>query len=105
MISGVNSTGNVPNNQPGINTQSIDQKIQQLKEELRKIKGNKNLPAKEREKRIENIEKQIQKLEEQKKRMQKKASENDSIKENGVNKPLDETPGNYMDVPTSSWRC
>ena len=98
MISGVNSTGNASSNQPGINTQSIDQKIQQLKEELRKIKGNKHIPAKEKEKRIENIEKQIRKLEEQKKRIQKKESENDSIKENGVNKPLDETTGNYIDV-------
>ena len=76
MLSGVNSTGNASSNQPGINTQSIDQKIQQLKEELRKIKGNKHIPAKEKEKRIENIEKQIRKLEEQKKECKRKNLKN-----------------------------
>lgn len=99
MISGVNSADYVQNTQPDRGTQSIDQKIRQLKEEIRKIKGNKWLPAKEKEEKIKKLEQQIKELEEQKKRMKKKESQNDdSMKGNSENKATDERVGNNIDI-------
>lgn len=50
-------------NQKGLSdTTSIDQKIKQLEEQLKRIKSDKKLSGEERDKKIENVQKQIEKL-------------------------------------------
>lgn len=49
-------------------TTSIDQKIEQLKKQLKRVKADKKLSAEERDKRIENIQKKIERLEQQRER-------------------------------------
>lgn len=65
-IAGMNSAGGIQGGRSDVNTRSIDQKIRQLENEIKKLKENDRLPPAEKEKKIKNIEEQIKKLEEQK---------------------------------------
>lgn len=99
LISGMNSIGSTRNNSSDESVQSIDQKIRELKNEIKKIKENKMLSGKEKKKRIKNIEMQIKKLEEQKRRPRKKKNKDmDPTKENFINEDISETSINKLDT-------
>lgn len=98
-VSGIGSADHVQRNEPNTNTQSIDQKIRELKDQMKKVKENKKLSPEEKEKRIKNLEQQIKKLEEQKHKMKKKESEaEDPTKNNTANGPGEEGKGDYIDI-------
>lgn len=50
-VSGIGSADHVQRNEPNTNTQSIDQKIRELKDQMKKVKENKKLSPEEKEKR------------------------------------------------------
>lgn len=96
------SIGNVgmssPISQKGLSdTTSIDQKIRQLEEQLKRVKADKKLSAEEREKRMENIKKQIERLKQQKEQKVRAAKdEQKQPSQRGGSAPVDE--GHLIDV-------
>lgn len=89
-VSGIGFADHVQRNDSNTNVQSIDQKIQDLKKQIKKIKDNDKIPPEEKEKRIK-------KLEEQKRKMKKKESE-DPAKENEADKDMDPEKGNNINI-------
>ena len=88
-VSGIGSADHVQRNEPNTNTQSIDQKIRELKDQMKKVKENKKLSPEEKEKRIKNLEQ----------KMKKKESEaEDPTKNNTANGPGEEGKGDYIDI-------
>lgn len=82
---------------------SIEQKIQQLKNQLKEVKGNKNLTSEEREKKIEKLKEQIERLEEQKQKLEQKKGKDQSLpEESGEQGDSGTSPdpllGNYIDT-------
>lgn len=74
------SVGNVNGTQQkgqANDTQSIEQRIQQLQKQIRDLKSNEKISPEEREKRIKNLEEQIERLEEQKQKMEKQERNKD----------------------------
>lgn len=65
-ISGIGSAGGFQNQAPSVDTQSIEQKIQKLQGQLKKVKEDESLPPEEKQKKIQKLEEQIRRLEEQK---------------------------------------
>lgn len=55
-ISGIGSAGGFQNQAPSVDTQSIEQKIQKLQGQLKKVKEDESLPPEEKQKKIQKLE-------------------------------------------------
>ena len=96
------SIGNVgmgsPISQKGLSdTTSIDQKIKQLEEQLKRIKSDKKLSAEERDKRIKNIRKQIERLKQQKEQ-KVRAAKDEQRQQSQREGPASADEGHLIDV-------
>lgn len=98
----ISATGSVDGTQSkgqNTDTQSIEQRIQQLQKQIRDLKGNEKLSPEEREKRIKNLEEQIKRLEEQKQKMEKKEKNKDiDAKEIEKQEILDKPQDSIIDL-------
>lgn len=97
LTSTVAALNGIQDKNQNTDTRSIDQKIQQLKEQIRNLKNNKNISPEEQERRIKNIEDQIKRLEEQKQKMEnmKRRSDKESEKDEYSDK-LDDGLLNFL---------
>ena len=101
-ISGIGSAGGFQNQAPSVDTQSIEQKIQKLQGQLKKVKEDESLPPEEKQKKIQKLEEQIRRLEEQKRKAEQKEQQKEGApgKEAEKKSPglsLDDAVGNYVD--------
>ena len=101
-ISGIGSAGGFQNQAPSVDTQSIEQKIQKLQGQLKKVKEDESLPPDEKQKKIQKLEEQIRRLEEQKRKAEQKEQQKEGApgKEAEKKSPglsLDDAVGNYVD--------
>lgn len=66
MSVSIQSVGNIPSNNKVSEYQSIDDKIKQLENQIKKVKKDDKMSKEEKDKRIKNLEEQIRRLEEKK---------------------------------------
>lgn len=103
MISGMSPSGGIQNKVSSADLRSIESRIQKLRQQLEKVKGDDQIPPAEREKRIRKLEEQIKRLEEQKRKLEQKEQNKDSGPKGHAAKrpsdlPADGKPGNYVDT-------
>ena len=101
-ISGIGSAGGIQKQAPAVDTQSIEQKIQKLQGQLKKVKEDESLPPDEKQKKVRKLEEQIRRLEEQKRKAEQKEQQKEGApgKEAEKKSPglsLDDAVGNYVD--------
>lgn len=103
MISGIGPSSGTKNKVPSADLRSIESKIQKLKQQLKQVKGDDQIPPEEREKRIQKLEEQIKRLEEQKRKLEQKeeskaSGPGDPAAKSLSDPPADENLGNYVDT-------
>lgn len=103
MISGMSPSGGIQDKVSSADLRSIESRIQKLRQQLEKVKGDDQIPPEEREKRIRKLEEQIKRLEEQKRKLEQKEQNKASDPEgHGAQSPsdlpADENLGNYVDT-------
>ena len=103
MISGIGPSSGTQNKVPSADLRSIESKIQKLKQQLKQVKGDDQIPPEEKEKRIQKLEEQIKRLEEQKRKLEQKeenkaSDPGDPAAKGPSDLPADENLGNYADT-------
>jgi TolA-binding protein len=103
MISGIGASNGTQNKVPSADLRSIESKIQKLKQQLKQVKGDDQIPPEEKEKRIQKLEEQIKRLEEQKRKLEQKeenkaSDPGDPAAKSPSDPPTDENLGNYVDT-------
>ena len=91
-ISGIGSAGGFQNQAPSVDTQSIEQKIQKLQGQLKKVKEDESLPPEEQIRRLEE-----QKRKAEQKEQQKEGAPGEEAEKKSSRMSLDDAVGNYVD--------